>query len=168
VLLFVFVTVSSCGGSREPGRYYNDENSFSIDFPDEWMLREGDGIDSPLIESVSPWEDDEDLFSEYVGVDIDELTGKADLKECFDEFKREQAQEFDHYEELESGDVEIDEIDAKYIVFDIGMEEGYNRVLAFLLVKGSREYFISCVAERSKFDDYRPVFEDVAHSFRCE
>ncbi len=69
---------------------------------------------------------------------------------------------------IERGDLQIDTKDAKYIIFDIGMDEGYNRVISFTLARDNRGYLISCLAEASKFDEYVSQFEQAANSFRFE
>ncbi len=153
---------------HETGRYYDPELGYSIKKPEGWTLKKGDGISSSLIEIVSPWESAEDVFSDYVSVDVERFAEKTDLGEFFEEMVGNQAKEFDYFEELERGDTEIGGKKAKYLVFDIGMEEGYNRVKSFLVIKGRNGFLISGVAERSKFDDYLERFEKTALSFRFE
>ena len=168
-VVFVCVLLAGCGGSKkEPDRYYHDTTGFSIQFPDGWMLREGDGVQASLVEGVSPWESEDDQFSEYVAVDVDELTGKVELEEYFNEYCTEQAAEFSNYEEIERGERTIGGKPAMYLLFEFGMEEGFNRALAFMLVKDKRAYLVSCLAEVSKFDDYRDTFEEAVSSFRIE
>lgn len=162
--------LSTCSGEtvRIPGRYYHDGMQFSIEFPKEWEIREGDGMELSLVEAVSPWENDEDAFSEYIGVDVEELSEKVKLGELFESMRENQALEFSTFKELDKGDIKIERQDAKYLLFEFDMSEGRIRVMSYTLVKGKRGYLISCVAEASKYDRYKEAFEAAAASFRFE
>lgn len=166
----ISISFTGCSGEkvREQGRYYDEETGFSIVFPADWEVRKGDGINASLVEGVSPWEDDEDIFSEYVGVDVEEQEEKVSLEDMFEAMLGVQADEFEYFSEVERGDMKIGGVEAKYLVFDIGMEEGRNRVKSYTLVKGRKGYLISCVAEEGKFDRYLDLFEETAASFRFE
>ena len=168
ISMSLLVVMCSGEGYRETGRYYNKDMKFSIKIPEGWEVKEGDGIEVSMVELVSPWENDEDTFSEYIGVDVEHYAEKITLGELFDAMRQEQSQEFPYFEEHERGDVNINGEDAKYILFDIGMEEGYNKVICYALVKGKRGYLISCVAEASRFDEYFEIFQETAGSFRLE
>ena len=154
--------------SLEPGRFYSTENKFSIIFPEGWEVRVEDEINASHIEGVSPWEDDEDLFSEYIGIDIQQVEGGATLSEVFDSMVEEQAKEFEYFKEIERGDIKLNGNEARYLIFDIGMEEGRNRVISYTLIKKGKSFLIGCVAEDIKFDDYRERFEESAGTFRFE
>jgi hypothetical protein len=158
----------SCGKNREPGRYYNEKKGFSIEFPDKWEIKKGDGVETPLVEAVSPWENEDDPFSEFISVDVEEFSEEIDLGKYAARLRQDQVGEFQYYEEIDRGETTINGVDAKITVYDIGMEEGTNRVLGFVLVKGMRGYLISCVAEDTKFSEYRETFEEAVFSFRFE
>lgn len=166
--LSVMCTMCSGSSPREPGRYYDPDLKYSIKKPEGWTLRKGDGISTSLIEIVSPWESAEDVFSDYVSVDVERFGDKRNLDEFFEEMVGNQAKEFDYFEELRRGDAEIGGRKAKYIVFDIGMKEGNNRVKSYVVIKGRNGFLISCVAERSKYEDCLERFEDTVSSFRFE
>ncbi len=169
-VIFACCLLSMCSGEtiRIPGRHYHDEMKFSIEFPKDWEIKEGDGEETCLVEAVSPWEDDEDAFSEYIGVDVEEFPEKIRLDELFDSMQEDQAREFSYFKELDRGDIEIDGQDAKYLLFEFKMVEGSNRAMSYTLVRGRKGYLISCVAEASKYDRYADAFEAAATSFRFE
>ncbi len=152
----------------EPGRFYSAEHEFSIIFPDGWEVRIDDSDGATHIEAVSAWEDDEDPFSDYIGIDIQSAGGVSSLSELFDGMVEEQALEFDYFKEVERGKIKLNGNDAMYLIFDIGMDEGRNRVISYTLIKNGKSYLIGCVAEDIKFDDYRGIFEKSAGTFRFE
>jgi hypothetical protein len=161
---------AGCSGksAAEPGRYYDRDRQFSIKFPEEWMIREGDGEEWPKVEAVSPWEDDYDEFSEYVTVDVEELPDASDLDTYFAETVRWQTDETPSYNERSRGDTEIDEVAAKWIAFDFESEGGIITVVGYSLVKGDTGYLISCVAQATKFESYKSQFDRIVNSFRLE
>jgi hypothetical protein len=168
--LAISALVPGCSpkSEAEPGRYYDRDCQFSIWFPEEWMIREGDGENWPKVEAVSPWEDDYDEFSEYVAVDVEGLLEAADLADYFEETVKMQAVETPSYEEQGRGEAKIGDIDARWVEFGFESEGGMVVVLGYNLVKGTTGYLISCVAEEGKFSSYRSQFEEIVTSFRFE
>ena len=143
VLASIFL-IFSCSKKREPGRYYSNESGFSIIFPEEWEITEGDGETAPIVEAVSPWEDDSDRFSEYVSVDIDDLPVKMSLEEYFAEVQLANSEDYPHYEEHDTGTIEIGSLEAMWTRFDVGSSEGMMAALGLVMLKGKRGYLISC------------------------
>jgi hypothetical protein len=167
VLLSICV-IFSCGKEREPGRYYSEAGKFSIVFPKDWEIVEGDGVSEPLVEAVSPWEDDEDRFSEYVSVDIEDFSEKMSLEEYFEKVREANSADYPDYEEYDTGDKLINNQIAKWTRFDVGSSEGVMAALGFVMIKGKRGYLISCVSDGSKYDIYKMTFDDIVSSFRIE
>jgi hypothetical protein len=168
VVLGAVCALCCCGKEREPGRYYCEKAGFSIVFPGEWDVTEGDGVTAPIVEAVSPWEDDSDRFSEYVSVDIENLQERLSLEEYFAQVRKANSVDYALYEEHETGDTEIDNRKAKWTRFDVGSSEGVMAALGFVMIKGKRGYLISCVAERSRYASYTETFENIVSSFRLE
>ncbi|MBN2070565.1 MAG: hypothetical protein JW814_03820 [Candidatus Krumholzibacteriota bacterium] len=159
-----------CSGKKpqDPGRYYSPDKEFSIVFPDGWQVKVEDSFGGSFTEAVSPWESDEDIFSEYIGIDIEEMPQKTGLSDLFDSMVEEQAGEFDYFAEIERGDIRINGEEAKFLIFDIAMAEGKNRVISYTMVRGRKSCLISCVAEDLKYDEYKNMFERSAATFRFE
>jgi hypothetical protein len=159
-----------CSGKSapEPGRYYDRDRQFSIKFPDEWMIREGDGEEWPKVEAVSPWENDYDEFSEHVTVDVEYLPVDTDLDTYFEETVEWQIDDTPGYRERGRGDAEIDDVPAKWVTFDFESEGGTVTVMGYSLLEGKTGYLISCVAQAAKFSSYKREFEDIVKSFRVE
>ncbi len=166
--LACFLLIFSCSKKREPGRYYSDESGFSIIFPEEWEIKEGDGESTPIVEAVSPWEADSDRFSEYVSVDIEDFPVKMTLEEYFAEVRLANSENYPQYKEHDKGETEINNQEAMWTRFDVGSPEGVMSALGFVMIKGKRGYSISCVAEDAKYDSFEETFEDIVHSFRIE
>ncbi|MFH1313403.1 MAG: PsbP-related protein [Candidatus Eisenbacteria bacterium] len=164
------LTLPGCSrnSAPEPGRYYDRAERFSIRFPEDWMIREGDGEEYANVEAVSPWESDYDEFSEYVTVDVEELEGDMDLAGYFELTSDLQTEDTPAYRETGRGDAVIDDINAKWIAFDFEDEGGPISVLGYALVEDNNGYLISCVAQTSKFARYKSRFDYIVNSFRPE
>jgi|GEM_PF-2434191 len=169
LLLFCLV-IGGCSGreTRDPERYYDDERGFSVLFPDEWMLKKGDGENDPFIEATSAWENDLDEFSEYVTVDVERLPSKMSLEEYFESSLQEQILNLPNFSEIDRAEARLGEIEARYVLFDVDFPEGRNRILGYAMVNEDRGYLLTFVAEAKKYGQYETVFKEIAESFRFE
>jgi hypothetical protein len=152
----------------DPGRYYDRDQRFSVKFPEDWMIREGDGGEYANVEAVSPWESDYDEFSEYVTVDVEDLESGTDLTSYFKETLDLQMEDTPGYLEKGRGDATVDDLKAKWVAFDFQSEGGTVSVLGYAFVDHNNGYLISCVAQTEKFPLYKSRFEYVVNSFRVE
>jgi hypothetical protein len=164
------LTLPGCSrnSAPEPGRYYDKAERFSIKFPEDWMIREGDGEEYASVEAVSPWESDYDEFSEFVTVDVEQLEEGMDLAGYFELTARLEMEDTPGYRETGRGDAVIDDIKAKWIAFDFESEGGTVSVLGYALVEDDSGYLISCVGQTTKFPRYESRFEYIVNSFRAE
>ena len=163
-------TLPGCSrnSAPEPGRYYDRDQRFSIKFPEDWMIREGDGEEYANVEGVSPWESDYDEFSEYVAVDVEDLEGEVDLTSYFQETLDLQMDDTPGYREKARGDATVDDVKAKWVAFDFESEGGMVSVLGYALVTDDNGYLISCVAQKDKLQLYKSRFDYIVNSFRIE
>ncbi len=176
VILFIMTPIicgigfNGCSRKQEPepGRYYSKEKGFSIKFPEDWETKTGRAEYEPVIQAASRWEDDVDRFREYISIEVDDLYGEVSLEDYYKDSVEEQIKTIPSFREIESGELRLRNVRARWIIFGIGSEEEANTALVYCLVKGRRGYLISCVAEASKFPDYRSRFEEIVRSFRFE
>lgn len=166
----ILVSISSCTQERSghKGFYISKTMGFSIVFPEEWRINEGDGEILPAVEAISPLEEGADKFAEYMSVDVEDLERKIDLKEYFFRLRGQQIQEATYFEEIDRGEVSISGERAMYMLFDMDTPDAYLRVLQYYFVKGGKGYLISCVAESTQFPKHRARFEETAHTFRLK
>jgi hypothetical protein len=177
IVFFFFTMVSVCGlglsgcssdSLPEEGRYYNRDKGFSIKFPEEWSRKEGDGFEEPLIEATSPWESDYDEFSEFVSVDVEDLEEGMSLDDYFYINVKIQSEEMDGFRERERGQVEIDKVNTKWIIFDFEVDGSLLTSLSYVFVKEQKGYYIFCVSEIANFPEYKDKFEEISESFKFE
>lgn len=170
LLLAVGLGLVTCSheAAIDPDRYYDKANGFSIKYPEAWSVCEGHAEDDPVVEGLSPWEDDYDEFAEHMTVDVELIEAGTSLDSYSEETIEAQMAEIPGFEVTERGRATLDGEDAVWIVFDFESEGGMVTVLGYSLVKGERGYLISGVAQSSKFSSYRNRFEQIAESFRFE
>ena len=82
VLAFLAVVLAAAPTgcrSKEPGRFYDDENDFSIKLPEDWETIEN--FMGMRVVARSPLSDANDKFQESVGVVVEKLPKKVTLDE---------------------------------------------------------------------------------------
>ncbi len=166
----VLVSIPSCTQERSghAGFYISRANGFSIVFPEDWRINEGDGEILPVVEAISPLEEGPDKFAEYMSVDVEDLDRKTGLKEYFLRLRGEQIDEATYFEEIERGEISISGERAMYMLFDMDTPDAYLRVLQYFFVNGGKGYLISCVAESTQFPKHRTEFEETARTFQLK
>jgi hypothetical protein len=162
--------LTGCSGDSdgEPGRYSSSTYGFSIVFPQGWEIVEGDGEEVAMVEATSPWEDDDDEFSEHITVDVEDITKGTTVEVYFEETMEAQASMIPGFKTKARGRTTIDGRDAIWVEFDMEEEGGSLTVLGYAMVKGNRGYLITCIAQDRKYVSYEDVFRQAVQTFRCE
>lgn len=166
-LLLAALTMYGCGsGPREPGRYYADNDDYSIKFPDGWSIEIDE--DGAVVSAVSPWEGDEDMSFECVNVVVENMPFKVDLEEYFNAINKSARADLPYFELESTGDASICNIPAKKAVFTYVDEGDVVKTLGYCVIKGNKAYLITCMADEYSFPSYAGEFETSAQSFRFE
>ncbi len=170
ILITLSLLIEGCKKKThpEPNRYYNKKYNFSIKFPEDWEIYEGQSEDEPAVEAVSPWESDSDMFSEFIDIYVDELPGWKGLDDYYREISINSRNELAHYQEEDSGTITIDNTDVKWTLFSYTVAEGEMQALAYLMIKDDHAFIISCNTEPHKYQMYKENFENSAISFKFE
>lgn len=166
--LFLLTGFLSCSKSDEPGWFVTKAAGFAIKYPEEWSVYSDPTNWMPVVEGESQLEDESDDFSEYVAVDVEELSSKIDAEDYFDQYRNLIAGENTYFEEHERGEVEIGGKKWKYILYDKEMPEAYWRILAYVTVNNGKGYVINCAAENQQFERNQETMMEIAHTFRFE
>jgi len=163
----IVIGLASTGcARREPGRYYNKEKGFSIRFPDQWEKKEG--LMGTAVAALSPQQDPADDFRENVNVVVEDMPKALGLEEYFQANLANMGRLMTDYREVERGELTVYKNDARWLVYSHSMGLVETKVLAYILVRGSRGYVITCSAAPDQFPEYRAQFEEIGRSFRFE
>lgn len=165
--VFFALLLNGCVAPEEPGRYYNRDFGFSINFPDGWEIRTME--DGWITFAVTEFESEDDPWAEAVVVDVYEQQLGFDLDEFFnDEFSK-MAAGAEEFHEEERGEATLDGERARWILYTYYMDEvGDMKVIEYFLVKGKRAYIVSGDSPADRFSEFEEVFVSSARSFRFE
>jgi hypothetical protein len=168
--LFMAILMAGCVGENvsDEGRYSNSEMSFSIEFHPGWEIIEGDGYEYALVEAVSPWDGEDDMFAEHVSVDVEDLRGDTDLDAYHTETVEAQAEAIPGFYVEEEGRTTIGGVAARYVVFGFESEGYPMTAIGYTLIKDGKGYLIAGLAEAHTFVLYKDVFQQTAASFRID
>jgi len=147
--------VSCSKKDEEEGWFLTDAAGFAIRYPEEWGVYSDPLNWVPVVEGESPLENESDYFSEYVAVDVEQLTPGMDVEDYFDVYGDKLQSENTCFEVLESGETEIGGKKWKFILYEKEMPEAYWRILAYLTVNDGNGYVINCAAVNDQFDRHR-------------
>jgi hypothetical protein len=164
-----FIAIScSSEQAREPGRYYNHADGFSVRFHPGWTVTEGDGIETALVEATSPWEDDLDEFSEHITIDLEDLHREPELEAYFARLVEDQGDYLPAFRAVESGEAVIGGVDARWFTFEFTTDGYPMKAVGYTFINDKTAYLIAGIAQAHQFMFYQGVFEETARSFRFE
>ncbi|MCX7679342.1 MAG: hypothetical protein N2316_08985 [Spirochaetes bacterium] len=165
ILVFIILASLNCK-KREEGRYYNNAKHFSIKVPPSWDIEEKK-LQTDMI-AVSPAEGFEDNFRENFNVLVENLTSKMTADEYYQKgiplFKQ-FATEFAHHA---NGSETIDGIVFRYDIISHKIGPLKIKVIQYLTVYKGKGYLITFSASFDKYQQYEPLFKEIAKSFRFE
>jgi len=173
ICLSVIIGCSS-KNTKEPGRYYNDNYSFSIKFPERWDVIEVSNLNitdknvEAKVQAMGPKISSDDIFDESIAVVVERISPGMSLEDYFDETIKEAQEEDYDFQEDERGDFMINNEKTKWIIFNCKVGEYKYRFLWYCFLKGNRGYIIACNANADEFAQHRNTFESTAESFKLK
>lgn len=164
-MMVLILLLSGCSG-KEPGRYYNSRDNFSIKFPEEWENTEG--FMGTAVISRSLLENNADQFRENVNVVVEQLPREMSLDEYGAAGIQNLPRVITDFQEIENGATTINEHDAKWLMYSGRVGTIRLKCKQFYMVHNKRGYVITCSATPETYDSYKYTFDDVAMSFQFE
>ncbi len=150
----------------ETEMYHNARWGFSIKFPDDWTVEEGEE-EGTTVMAMAPTDDGDDEYAEICAV----MAGELDSEMTLETFFQSMLDGLDaEPSELETGEANLNGHDAKWAVTsvydpELDME---TKWLIYALVEDERGYMITCMSEATQFSDDRSELEGIAESFRLD
>ena len=166
-----FLGIQSLSPASEPGLYHNARWGFSIKFPEDWMVAEGEEQEEgTAVMAMAPPEDGNDEYPEFCVVMAGEVDPGMTLETFFQLMLAGLEEESSEGQQLETGDANVNGQDAKWLVIavddpDLNME---IMSLIYMLVANQRGYMILCMSEAAQFANQRSELEGIAESFRID
>jgi len=166
-----FGAVHNLVSTTETPLYHNATWGFSMEFPEDWMVVEGEaGQEGIVVMAVAPPEDVDDEYGEACLVLAGELPAGTTLETFFQLMLTSLQEETPGLQSSESGEANVNGREAKWIVIsatdpDYGIEVSS---LMYMLVEEPRGYMIVCAAATTQFQHDRSELEGIAESFRLD
>ena len=155
-------------GSATPS-YHNATWGFSIEFPEDWMVAEGEEQEEgTAVMAMAPPEDGNDEYPELCLVMAVELDPGLTLETFFQLMLTSMEEDPSGVQQLETGDANVNGQDAKWLLVAITESGTEVNSLIYLLAADQLGYMIMCVSEAAQFPSHRSELEGIAESFRLD
>lgn len=146
-------------------RYLSSDQRFSILFPDHWELIYQNNYS---LAALSPIEGAHDIFRENVLVGSFRLTSSKTLWDYFMGNLLFLKKKVPGLQLISSELIKVNGEDAVQLIYISKNQDSYYRTMQIFMVKDSRGYIITFMAEEEAFKKYSPVFNQVYESFKFQ
>jgi hypothetical protein len=161
-LTFLFIGCSS----KDPDRYYNTKDDFSIEFPKEWENKEN--FMRCAVISLSPKENDADQFRENVNVAVEQLPGEMTLHDYMEKSIPNIAKVITDFQVNEKGTTTINDHEVQWLMYSGRMGTINLKCKQYYMIQNKRGYVITYSAAPDSYARTISTFEKIAHSFEFE
>jgi len=166
-----FGAVHNLAPTTETPLYHNATWGFSMEFPEDWMVVEGEEQEEgTAVMAMAPPEDGNDEYPDLCLVTAGELDPGMTLETFFQLMLTSMEEDPSGVQQLETGEANVNGRDAKWIVISL-YDPDFNtdiKSLIYVMVKEPRGYMILCMSEAAQFSDDRSELEGIAESFRID
>jgi len=154
-------------GPPVPGRYVNEENRFSVDFPRSWKLQtDPEGLF--VIQATSPQENSRDAFAENVYIMVRDLPKPYSLNDYFDLSRVNFPRISNDAVQQAIGQIMVNEQICPWVIFTHTINDVACKSIRYYLRHGQKVFIIVCTSTPEAFDKYRQTFEDIVNSIDLE
>ena len=141
-------------------------DAFRLSAPEGWEVRQD--VRTVLLIALASQDGPDDPFRENVNVTTQNVPEGATLDAFYDDAFAEIAQSTIGFSEIETRNVRLGGVPAKRLVYEYPFGARAFRVLTYVLLDGDQGYFLTGTALAEQYDDYAPLFEQIAESFELE
>lgn len=166
------IVVFSCGSKEKEGfkTYTNENEGFSISYPEDWVYREGFGKDASfetgsIVVFQSPSEGKKDLFRENVHVFTETLPDSViDIESYYNYSKNYLPNQLNELEFIENRKTIINGEPAHWVIFKYSSRLQLVNSLGYMFYRDGHGLVITCTSRPEDFMKFRRTFEDIATS----
>lgn len=167
LLLLVPVGLSLAACDEKPrGHYASKEKQFSIDYPDNWEIKENElGL---AVIGLSPNETGLDDFRENVSVAASVMEKPLTADQVLDANLKPMMDIVSDFKPQKRGTVELNGVEAAWLTYT--QKQGKYRLAVKLYAVPGKDYayLIHCTAETTKVKHYYKLFDQIVKSFKVE
>lgn len=169
IILFV-----SCGEKETQGyqTYENDNEGFTISYPENWNYKEGFAKDSKLatgsiVVFQNPSEGKRDLFQENVHIFTEPLPDSVkNIDQYFEYSQSYLPAQLKDIEFVEKGKIVIDGVNAKWMIFTYANRLQKVNSIGYIFYRDGHGLVITGTARPEDFMRFRRTFENIATSIK--
>ncbi len=151
--------------SQNPNRYINNKDKFSIQFPNNWEIKEN--YYGTNVMALSPLENNEDNFRENLNVVVETIPARMSLEDYFS-LSVKNLHQLNNFNDEFSGYDEFDNTKVKWLYYTHELANYKLKVVLYQLVKDGKGYSITATAKAEDFDKYKDQFQNSASTFEFE
>jgi hypothetical protein len=162
----------SCGKEEKAGfkTYTNDEQGFTLSYPETWGYREGFAKDSEtatgtIVIFQAPYEGKKDIFRENAVIFNEELPDSVKDVDSYFEYSQEYLPtQLEDLEIKDSGKRIVNGTPARWLIFQYTNRLQRVTALGYMFYHNDKGLVITSTARPEDFMRWRRTFEDIATS----
>jgi hypothetical protein len=168
-LLLLFFVINAPAQKQAKERitwktYANAKEKVSISYPASWEKKE---VENTVFFFMAPYTHQGQKFRENVNL----VTGPAEdlyLVEYLMDARKKLAENVEGFRELKSQYIKIDSLDCCRMIYQFKYKNLVLKDAYYLVLKDGKAYSLTCSALEGTFDQYYPIFEKIARSFKIK
>ncbi len=164
LLALTFLFLSSCQ-AKNPNRYVNKKDNFSIEFPPDWEIKEN--YYGTTVMALSSLENENDNFRENVNVVVEVIPDGTSLNDYFSASVS-NLKQLNNFNDEFSGYDEFNNNKTKWLYYSHEMGTYKLKVILYQFINGNKAYSITCTAKEEDFEKFKKQFKDAASTFNFE
>ncbi len=163
VLLCSILLAVLAGCSSDDGRYNNEQDGYSIAFPEDWTVKEHFHKTSAIASNETA--DADSLFTESISIYVE-----PNVTVFADQFLTDQMQpagELINFKEHTRDTLNVDGKEIPYVIYSHQASQNIHIAVMMATVVGNgKGYAISATARPDRFNVYKEEFRNAIRSFR--
>lgn len=164
--LIVYLSAGSTAAENIPSaleKYINEEKKYSIEYPKDWQKQDLPRLDIVIFAPAKDADAQTHATMNIVSEKVDETVS---LEKFYTESIKHLTTELKEVQVEKTGELNVDHLPSKWILYNHVMLQNKFRVLQYFFVGNGYIYLLTFSSPAENFDNYRPVFESIASSFR--
>ena len=161
LLFFIILSFNSCS-SLNWNTYTDQENGFSIQYPNDWTKE----VRGNSVVFLSQLESSGDQFKENVNFMLQDLSQQQLTLDEYTQITKESViANLGKQAIVSLKDATIQGIDEKEFVYNMNMNGNSLRIKQYWFIKNKKAYLFNYTAETSKYTEYETAADKVVESF---
>ncbi len=149
-----------------PKSYQSDQYKFSLQYPENWSVKEKQG--QYVAAFFSPEESSSDRYREFLGIKVVSITSKSNitLQEASDLWEEQTKKEStaDNFKIIDRKSSTVSTIEARDLVYTVDIEGTSAKGFVRIVLTDSNIYILQYFAETDKYEKYLPDIEKIISS----